>query len=355
MKTMRLISFAAALFCFTGFKAAAQSPKKVQNYSIEVTPATGENKITVTADGKPFTQLMYADTMEKHFLYPIYAPDGKLVTRGFPMVPRPNEPTDHPHHIGLWFNYESVNGLDFWNNSFAIPADKKDKYGWIKTGKILKTKSGKQGEIRLSATWQNQKKQILMEEITTYYFKADEGKRIIDRVTTLTAKQDVNMPDVKDGMLGLRVAHELELPSKEKRQFTDDKGNVTTVDGNTDKAPSGNYITSEGKTGDDVWATRAQWCMLYGKLGEDTASIVIIDFPGNPGYPTYWHARGYGLFAANPLGQKVFSKGKETLNFSLKQDKSVTFRYRIVIASGKERLSNDEINLAVGDFYHSIR
>ncbi len=104
-----------------------------------------------------------------------------------------------------------------------------------------------------------------------------------------------------------------------------------------------------------MWATRAQWCMLYGKLGEDTASIVIIDFPGNPGYLTYWHARSYGLFAANPLGQKVFSKGKETLNFSLKQDKSVTFRYRIVIASGKERLSNDEINLAVGDFYHSIR
>jgi hypothetical protein len=194
-----------------------------------------------------------------------------------------------------------------------------------------------------------------MEETTAYYFKADEGKRIIDRVTTLTAKQDVNMPDVKDGMLGLRVAHELEMPSKEKREFTDDKGNVTTVDGNTDKGPSGNYITSEGKTGDDVWGTRAQWCMLYGRLGEDTASIVIIDFPGNPGYPTYWHARGYGLFAANPLGQKVFSKGKETLNFSLKQDKSVTFRYRIVIATGKERLSNDEINLAVGDFYHSIR
>ena len=163
------------------------------------------------------------------------------------------------------------------------------------------------------------------------------------------------MPDIKDGMLGLRVAHELELPSKEKKEFKDDKGNVTIVDASADTTPNGNYITSEGITGDDVWATRAQWCMLYGKMGDDTESIVIIDHPGNPGYPTYWHARGYGLFAANPLGQKVFSKGKETMNFSLKQGQSITFRYRIVIASGKEKLSNEAIRLLAGDFYQSVK
>ena len=78
--------------------------------------------------------------------------------------------------------------------------------------------------------------------------------------------------------------------------------------------------------------------MLYGKKNNQSISIAIIDHPKNPGYPTYWHARGYGLFAANPLGQKIFSKGKETLNLSLKKGSSVTFRYRIVIASGKERL-----------------
>ena len=35
--------------------------------------------------------------------------------------------------------------------------------------------------------------------------------------------------------------------------------------------------------------------------------------PEEPGHPTHWHARGYGLFAANPLGAKVFSEGKEQL------------------------------------------
>ncbi|MBX3255026.1 MAG: PmoA family protein [Chitinophagaceae bacterium] len=340
---------------FSGHIFAQSSKNKAETYNIEITTDDNAKKVVITADGKPFTQLIYTDTLEKHFLYPIYAPDGQIITRGFPFAPRKNEPDDHPHHVGLWLNYESVNGLDFWNNSYAIPAEKKDKYGWITPGKILKAKGGKQGEVKIISTWQNQKKQVLLDETTTYFFKADGHKRIIDRITTLTAKQDIAMPDVKDGMLGLRVAHELEMPSKKKKEFTDDKGNVTVVEGNTDNAPSGNYITSEGKQGDDVWATRAQWCMLYGKIGEDTASIVIIDHPRNVGYPTYWHARGYGLFAANPLGQKVFSNGKETLNLSLKQGQSVTFRYRIVIATGKQRLSNEEINLVAGDFFQRTR
>jgi hypothetical protein len=72
-------------------------------------------------------------------------------------------------------------------------------------------------------------------------------------------------------------------------------------------------------------------------------SIAIIDHPRNPGYPTYWHARGYGLFAANPLGQTVFSKGKESLNLTLQKNQSVTVRYRVVIASGQRRLSHSEI------------
>lgn len=343
-------------FYFFAVTMYGQNKAKLQPYSIEITPVESAKKILITADGKPFTDLIYTDTLEKPFLYPIYAPDGQIITRGFPFATRPGEPTDHPHHTGLWLNYERVNGLDFWNNSYAIPEDRKSRYGWIKAQKILKAKGGKKGgEIRMKAAWENQKGQVLMEENTTYLFKADEEKRIIDRITTLTALQDVSMPDVKDGMLGLRVAHELEMPSKEKKEFKDDKGNITVIEGNKDNAPSGNYITSEGVEGDAVWSTRAQWCMLYGRQGDDTTSIVIIDHPRNPGYPTYWHARGYGLFAANPLGQRVFSKGKETLNFALKQGQSVAFRYRIVIASGKGPLSKEDINLIAGDFFQSVK
>src|SRR5262249_13818268 len=96
---------------------------------------------------------------------------------------------------------------------------------------------------------------------------------------------------------------------------------------------NGTYSTSEGKTGDAAWGTRGRWCNLSGKLGDEPVTITIFDYPNNPGFPTYWHARGYGLFAANPLGQKVFSQGKQELNFSLAPHATVAFYYRILISS----------------------
>lgn len=338
---MPATSISKCLFVIACTAITVTATAQVQH--VEVVKSTTSPMVNVTVNGKPFTTLFYPDTLEKPVLYPIYAADGQVITRGYPLSPRADEPTDHPHHIGLWFNYESVNGLDFWNNSFAIAADKKKNYGWIQTDKIVETKSGNKGLLTYAAHWHDINKKVLLNELTTFTFSSNGNTRVIDRVTTLTATdEDVHFKDVKDGLLGLRVAHELQLPDTSVKKFTDDKGNVTNVQGNA--YATGNYVTSEGKTGNAAWGTRGQWCMLYGKEGADSISIAIIDHPGNIGYPTYWHARDYGLFSANPLGQKIFNNGKETLNFTLEKGKSVTFRYRIIIYSGNKRLSNEEVD-----------
>jgi len=312
---------------------------RAQQLPVKVFSDPGRRTVTITAGGKPFTTFLYPDTLEKPVLYPIYAPDGQLITRGFPLNPRPGEPVDHPHHVGLWFNYENVNGLDFWNNSYAIPAAKKSQYGWIKTDSVTTAKRS----FTFYARWTNQAGNTLLTERTTYSFRATKTERIIDRFTTLTALTDVSFPDSKDGLLGLRVTKELQIPSNTPGEFVDDKGNITKVAAGNTPDINGTYLTSEGKMGDSAWATRGRWCMLYGKKQDDTLSVVIIDDRNNPGYPTYWHARGYGLFAANPLGQKVFSKGAQTLNFHLAKGGSAAFHYRIVIAAGDHRLSTDRI------------
>jgi hypothetical protein len=339
---------------------------QAQNLPVKVISDPAHRKVTITAGNEPFTTFIYPDTLEKPVLYPIYASDGQLITRGFPLAPQLGEPVDHPHHLGLWFNYENVNGLDFWNNSYAIPAAKKSQYGWIRTdsisvgppsnpgraqrpimplsGGVASAASAAAGTLRYTARWTDQQQHVLLHEVTTYQFSATRQERIIDRTTVLTADIDVSFPDAKDGMLGLRVTKELQIPSNTPGEFIDDKGNITKVAAGNTPDINGNYLTSEGKTGDSAWGTRGQWCMLYGKKGGDTLSIAIIDYPGNPGYPTYWHARGYGLFAANPLGQKIFSQGRRTLNFQLKKGQSATFHYRIVIAAGNARLSTDRIS-----------
>jgi hypothetical protein len=132
----------------------------------------------------------------------------------------------------------------------------------------------------------------------------------------------------------MRVTRNLEGPSDKPEVFTDANGNATTVAKLDNTGVNGSYLTSEGKKGDAAWGTRGRWCNLSGQVGTEPVTITILDNQGNPGFPTYWHARGYGLFAANPLGQKIFSNGKQELNFTIPPQQSVTFRYRILITSG---------------------
>jgi len=332
----------------SGFIISANAQKAEP---VKLITAKGMDKIDVMIGGKLFTTLLFNDSMYKPVLYPIYSSNGTMVTRGYPMYPKADEPTDHPHHVGLWFNYENVNGLDFWNNSFAIPAEKKAQYGWIKTDAITEKKDGNTGVLTYSARWTNQKNETLVTEKTSYEFSGTAHERIIDRTTTLTGvMEDVAFNDAKDGMLGLRMAHELQIPTMKDQKFKDDKGIETIVKATTDKIAVGNYITSEGKEGDSAWSTRAAWCKAYGKMGADSVSISIIDHPSNPNYPTFWHARGYGLFAANPLGEKVFTNGKSAKNLHLKKGESVIFKYRIIIQEDKKTFTPKELDKMAKDF-----
>jgi hypothetical protein len=313
-----------------------------KSLNVKLVKATDTNRVDVYIGSNLFTSFLYPDSMEKPVLYPIYDAGKNAVTRGFPLNPKPGDPTDHPHHIGLWLNYENVNGLDFWNNSYAIPADQKYLYGWIKTDSLLEITNGRKGVLRYHANWVNQKQYVLIEETTRFEFSGSGQERIIDRTTDLKADTDIDFKDAKDGMLGLRLAHELQMPSVQDQQFTDNKGNITVV--KKDTIASGNYLTSERKQGDSAWSSRGRWCKVYGKIGKDSVSVTIFDYPANTNYPTFWHARGYGLFAANPLGEKIFTKGKSSLNFKLKKGDTVRFRYRILVQSGTHTPSAKYLN-----------
>ncbi|HWZ13988.1 MAG TPA: PmoA family protein [Mucilaginibacter sp.] len=340
------LSYLLLSLFFLAFIQGSNAQKKER---VKIVKQNG-NKIDVLIGGKLFTSFLYPDTLEKPVLYPLHAANGAIVTRGFPLFPRPGEPTDHPHHIGMWLTYENVNGLDFWNNSYAIPKEKKQSYGWIRTDRILSMSDGQTGKLAYHANWTNQQKEILLEETTQFEFSGNAHQRLIDRITVLTAKQDVTFADAKDGLFGLRLAHELEIPAEQSQKFTDNKGIVTTVKSNADKIAGGTYLTSVGKRGNDAWSTRGVWCEAYGKIGKDSISVAIIDHPQNPNYPTFWHARGYGLFAANPLGEKIFTNGKSEKNLRLKKGESVTFRYRVIINDGAETVSAKYLNDVAADF-----
>ena len=301
---------------------------------VEVKVNEAARRVDVTIDGKPFTSYIWPTTLKKPVLYPLRSAKGTLVTRGFPLDPRKGERVDHPHHVGMWLNHGDVNGLDFWNNSDAIPAQQAPKMGTIVQRRILDTKSGAdRGELAVETAWMTPDNTQLIKETTRFVFRGGADSRTIDRITTLTAlDKKVVFKDNKEAMFGIRVARGLEQPADKPEVFTDTSGKATAVPVLDNTGVTGKYVSSEGKEGDAVWGTRGKWTMLGGTVDGEPVTIAILDHPSNPGYPTHWHARGYGLFAANPLGDEVFKE--KPFNLTLEPGKSVTFRYRVLILGG---------------------
>ena len=322
-----------------------QQDKGGKTKRITITENKAGKRVDITVEGKPFTSYIYPNELMKPVLYPLRTAKATPITRGWPMDPRPGERVDHPHHVGLWFNYGDVNGLDFWNNSTDIPAEKKSGYGTIKHRNVTKMSSGDdKAELVVTADWQKPDGTNLLLEETRFIFSGQGNDRTIERITKLTAlKEEVSFKDNKEGMIGMRLARELEHPSNKPEIFTDASGKATPVAKLNNEGITGKYISSEGKMGDDVWGTRGKWVNLTGTIGQEPVSVVLLDNPQNVGYPTYWHARGYGLYAANPLGQKAMSNGKEELDYKLSPGKSVTFRYKVLIHSGSN-LTNEQVN-----------
>ena len=348
---MRLQTIAIMLIIAIASFSANAKAKKEAGLKIGFVVSETDKKVDVMIEGKLFTSYIWPDNVMKPVLYPVMTSEGTEITRGYPLKPRAGERVDHPHHIGIWFNYGDVDGFDFWNNSEAITADKKSGYGTVKHMKINQLKEGN-GEALMVTTesWIDPSRKELISEKTEYHFIAKGKTRIIDRVSTLTATdKTVSMKDNKEGMIAVRVARQLELPSKDEVIMTDAQGNPTTVKKMTNEGVSGSYRSSEGIKDDAVWSTRAKWMDLNGTIGTEKIAVVICDHPKNQSYPTYWHSRGYGLFAANPLGWSVFTKGKETLNYSIPAGKSSIFRYRFIIHSGAD-LTDSEINGYADDF-----
>jgi hypothetical protein len=318
-----------------GAGAKASAPGK----GVTVKADEANRRVDIAIDGKPFTSFLWPANLKKPVLYPLVDAGGVTVSRGWPMEPRAGERTDHPHHDGLWFNYGNANGFDFWNNSEAIKPENRVKMGSVTMDRIVAARSGAhEGVLETESTWITGKGEKILVQTTRYVFSQKGTTRVIDMTATLKALDKVVFNDDKEGMLGMRVARWLESPEEKGGAFTDANGVATQVAATAEipgvAPPTGEYLTSEGVKGGKVWATRGRWCALTGHTGDHVVSIAIFDHPKNPDYPTYWHARGYGLFAANPLGRSIFDPKQTPFKFTLENGESTVFHYRVEIALG---------------------
>lgn len=269
------------------------------------------NKIEIDVDGKPFTTFNSGADANKPYLWPLRSADGKLVTRRWPMEKDTGESHDHPHHRGLWFSYDDVNGIHFWGNDPSQAA--KDP----KSGKIVATKAALKNAataktLTTEFDWNGPDGHALLREHRVMTIPADPQMRIMDFDITLTAAEPVVFGDTKEGAFAIRLA-----------------------DSMTEKSHGGQMVNAEGKRGmKEVWGKRSNWVDYSGVVDGETLGVAMFDAPSNPRHPTYWHSRDYGLFALDPFGQHAFDASQPVSHWALDAGKSLRFRWRVVIHPG---------------------
>jgi hypothetical protein len=259
--------------------------------------------IEVRLDGMPFTTLD-STTGPKPYFFPLNGPTGKPFTRAFPMRDVPGEKRDHPHQRSMWFTHGKVNGIDFWS-------EMKGHGRIVETSRVVEDRDTV-GTIRTTDDWVGPEGNVVLSDARVVRVYATRGARILDFDITLKADHGpVTFGDTKEGMFGVRVASSLDVDAKKG-------GKITNSDGLTDVA---------------AWGKAAAWVDYAGPVGGETVGIAILNHPGSFRYPTTWHVRTYGLFAANPFGWHDFGM-KRSGDYTIPAGESIRFGYRVILHKG---------------------
>lgn len=280
-----------------------------QTARAEVGVKPNDKGVEVTLDGQPFATYIF-DSGFKPIIWPVIGPTGKEMTRAWPMRnDDPTEKTDHVHQKSMWFDHGNVNGIDFW-------AETAKQQGKQVHKELLKAEGGKIGTVVARTDWNGPDGKTLLSDVRTVRFAGDKNSRSIDFDVTVTAVADeVTFGDTKEGSFGMRIAESMRV----------------------DRKQGGKIITSEGLEDDKAWGKPAKWVDYYGPVKGETLGIAILNHPSSLRYPSHWHVRTYGLFAANPWGLHDFTGGKESSDYKMKQGDKFTLRYRVILHKGTEK------------------
>jgi len=293
-----LLGAVAAILCLCGALVPANA---------EVTASTSPGGAVIKIDGQLFTEYLTLSGA-KPILWPVIGPTGKPVTRFYPMGEAPNEKKDHVHQRSLWFTHGDVNGVSFWHEDA--------KHGTIVHRRFAKMEGGTRALVVTENDWVRPDGRKILEDERRLVFGAGPEARWIDFDITLKATSgSVKLGDTKEGTFGIRVAETMKVDAK--------KG--------------GKIVNSEGHTNLEAWGRKAAWVDYHGPVDGQTVGIAVMNHPSSFRFPTCWHVRTYGLFAANPFGLREFPDGgKQDGSVVLGEGKSMAFRYRVWLHKGDE-------------------
>jgi hypothetical protein len=289
----------------------------------------GDHKVDVIIGGRPFTTYDFGDVVAKPYLMPLRTASGIVISRGFPVVNSVTQadqksPSFEPHQRPLYFDHGDIDGLNFWAEEAFAPyyhGHSHQAYGRMSLIKLEEIKGGADsGMVRARFNLLAPSGRVIAEETQTFEFRGDDHTRLIDCEFVVNANHGpVTFGDTKEGTFAVRLGPQL-------------------------SAPHDHMINSNGAQGEAaIWGKPADWVDYSGTVSGKQVSVAVFDSPKSFRHPTTWHARAYGLLAANPFGSREFTNDPaKDGSWTIPEGKSLTFRYRVLIHEGElspERLA----------------
>ena len=294
----------------------------------DVTFVETADRVSVKINGALFTEYHHGDASHVYY-WPVIGPGGAKMTRSYPMEKIEGEAQDHPHHRSLWFAHGNVNGVDFWAEAASSGGKPpKTPLGAIEHVKVLSMAAGKEsGTLKTSQKWTAPDGSVPLTSVQVLRVHAGlETERVLDFEVTLTAgEKDAVFGDTKEGTAAMRIA--------ESMRFKQPKAKG-----------EGHLLNDAGVNDEKIWGQHSKWVTMSGPIAGKPYAITFMDHPSNLRHPTRWHARDYGLFAANPFCEADMdkTKAKGAGDYTLKAGQSITLKYRILITQGDEAAVKQE-------------
>ncbi len=245
-----------------------------------------------------------ADPLYKRsaFIHPLWSPDGSVMTD--------IHPKDHIHHLGIWMpwtkTYYDNRPVDFWNLAKGLGTVRFKRFNLITKGQVF---SGFNAEHEHVVFYENASEKTALNEIwQVRVFNVggrEKGYWLWDLVSTQRCASDIplKLPQYRYGGLGFRAT---------------ERWNPSTA----------GYLTSEGKTRKNSHATRARWCDMFGKAGQNWQGVAIMSHPDNFRHPepirTWDQGPIFFCYAPSQLGNWLIEPGNDYV-----------WRYRFYVHDGK--------------------
>jgi hypothetical protein len=260
--------------------------------------------LSVEIDRRPWT-VYRTDVGNKPFYFPLIGPTGDPYTRAYPMERVAGEDQDHPHQRSCWFTHGNVNGVDFWGEDPRSGRISETDRSIVVEGPVV-------GQLATMDDWNAPDgRRVCRDERLVTFFHTQTARIFDFEVTLHAADGPVTFYDTKEGMFGLRVASSMDVTRKN----------------------GGKITNAEGLTDEKAWGKASRWVDYAGPAHSKMVGIAVLNHPGSFRYPTTWHVRTYGLFAANPFGWHDFGMPARG-DYTILTGQSIRFRYRVILHAG---------------------